>query len=747
MKAEGCEFAFASAADVAEVTPKAWAEGLLNLGGPSSYSARRGHLYVIGKGGEICVLDVKQESRKRRDALGEAKEGAKESFEIDIAESGTRLVPEERLPEGFLATSVEASPISSPYEQRLAICGLVAPEGCSGTVSTALFLASVNPLQARRKAPKASTAKVERSEGNYSVRKIHDNFQGSEHLNVLKFLWHPKSANHLVALLENPLTHESFLHVYNVKDGEGEDLATPEQKFCLRASGHGLGYGMVKVKKEHRFVDFTFGTLSGWASQVAFLTTQSGDVFCLGPLRPFPSGSPQNGGSPSRQEGHDEGGELVTVPQLYGPLEACSRESDDEDGEAHLSAGGAAATSITCISAGSNCIVLLLSFRNGMIRCYVVMGDLRPEISEQNAYNDLLRMSASLNAVECADIQILLIDRIDGGENGRVVLDSIEPENFFLVQGKEVFRVSLCWLRSLSQWLMDLLDEEGGEVRDLDMPPPVVSKVYGGKGENITFGEMISNRIDPHIAFGVSKGRVCILQVQDLEVETSDSLRPSVSFDINSLECSTAEMDKWYDSLPLSDKEAELKWQKRAGSITMPLNEYLHDSITNLKEGYIERMHKTAKDLNERLKVLKDSGIEEIGRAKEIEKSLAQFNKGQKDSRDKIQETVEKQTMLMDKAKKVRELISISQVRLSAKEVSFSEELRDMEGACAQLEERIKKIKSQIQRGHTQALQKGSLTQYIRQLPKVRSILEEDAATVKRNIAKVFEIKKVLDSM
>ena len=78
--------------------------------------------------------------------------------------------------------------------------------------------------------------------------------------------------------------------------------------------------------------------------------------------------------------------------------------------------------------------------------------------------------------------------------------------------------------------------------------------------------------------------------------------------------------------------------------------------------------------------------------------------------------------------------------------LAFSEELRGMEGACAQLEERIGKIKDgaqkvMAQKGHN------SVSQYIRQLPKVRSILEEDAATVQMNIAKIMEIKQSLDAL
>ena len=736
---------FATRGDVAAAASKPWAESMLRLVGPSSYSARRGHLYVLGKGGEIGVVDVKEERRRSRDCgseRGEA-EGAGPSFEVNAGECAMRFAPGKGFPEGFLATALEASPVSSPYEQRLAIGGLSRGDGSAGA-STAIFLASVNPRNSRRRVVADASGGSEEA-GKYSVFTVHDNLQGCEHLNALKFAWHPGSANHLVVLLENPLTHESFLHVYDVSGEEGGNaVAQPEQAYCLRASGQGLGFGMVKVKKEHRFVDFAFGPMSGWASRAIFLAARSGEVYCLCPLGPLGLGSGPNKtinaagaeDSPDREpsEAVERG---VTVPQLYGPLEVCGSGS----------AGGeeSPATAVSCVSAGSNCVVLLTSFACGLVKSHVVMGDLWPEPNARGACEDLLRVSASLNAVDCPELQLLQVDRLEAAAGGLVVADPIEPESFFLVQESAVFRVSLCWMRTLSQWLLDLLGEEGEDAKDLSMPPPVVSKIFSAAGGDIAFGEMIANRIDPHVAFGLSGGRIRVLQVQeDLDVEPTQNLRPAVEFDIGSLDCSTTEIDGWYASLPLSDSDAIARLGSRKKG-SQQADEVMHEGLSCLKEGYIERLQRVAGDLTARLDLLRDSGGKEAARAEDIEKSVRLLG-GVEANRGKIAEAVERQRELVEKAKRVGELITASQARLSTTEVSFSEELRGMEGACAQLEERIGKIKDgaqkvMAQKGHN------SVSQYIRQLPKVRSILEEDAATVQMNIAKIMEIKQSLDAL
>ena len=124
--------------------------------------------YVLGKQSRIRVIDVKRETKEHIDVTG--------------------------LPEGFVALAIQASPIANPYEQRLAICGL--HEG----VST-LFVTTVK----RSKGHKCPARKIS---------------QQATSCNVLKFSWHPRSAKHIVALLENPLTHESFLHVYNIDEGK-----------------------------------------------------------------------------------------------------------------------------------------------------------------------------------------------------------------------------------------------------------------------------------------------------------------------------------------------------------------------------------------------------------------------------------------------------------------------------------------------------------------------------------------------
>ena len=92
------------------------------------------------------------ERRRSRDCGSEREgaEGAGPSFEVNAGECAMRLAPGKGFPEGFLATALEASPVSSPYEQRLAIGGVSRGDGSAGA-STAIFLASVNPRNSRRR--------------------------------------------------------------------------------------------------------------------------------------------------------------------------------------------------------------------------------------------------------------------------------------------------------------------------------------------------------------------------------------------------------------------------------------------------------------------------------------------------------------------------------------------------------------------------------------------------------------------
>lgn len=754
------EATFATKADVLKHTAKRWATGLL---GPLSYSPRRGHLFVLGRGGDIRVVDIKHEKRQRG-------EDAALPFEIDVLESGTRLVPDANLPEGFVGTKIEACPIGSPSEQRLAIAGIV-PGDVPNRVSTALFIASVNPLQSRRGGPRAKQAsKVD--EGKYAIRKIHDNLEGLEHLNVLKFSWHPRSANHLVALLENPLTHETFLHVYNVGDDCDHDLTTPEQKYCLRASGQGLGYGLVKVKKDQRFVDFSFGPISGWASLAIFLATQNGQAYFLWPINPF-GASTDSANSRSHGEG---GGDLgvdglatsappPTACTLHGPLGVLGGASEDgtsSGGNGQVSPSAAVATSISCVSAGSNCIVLLTSFADGVVDAHAVMGSLGGDLSplEHGEVGDLVSISASLNAVECADVEILRVDRIEGGEEGCVVVDALEPDNFFIFQERGIYKVHLSWLGALSQWLMGLLDEDeegGGEVEGgLVMAPPVVSAVHEAAGDRLTglsvfAGAMITNRIDPQICFGLGRRVIRLAPLaEDPDVDQDGAaLRPSVSFDVSSLECSTAEIDAWYGGLalpPAREVGALRQSKKKADAGSEPTtNETLHENISNLKSEYIDKLHAVSRDLAERLRLVKASAEAEAKRGEEMEKSSEIFRKGMERSKTKIAEAVQRQRDLVQKAKKVGDLIAQSQVQLSASEVSFSEELRDTDAACAQLEERIKKIKARAplvgSQRHGDQGGASLATAYIRQLPKVRSVLEETAEEVNLSVFKLLKLK------
>ena len=88
-------------------------------------------------------------------------------------ENGGKLVPEDVLPDGFIATKVEVSPVSNPYEQRLAIGGLSRSDLGKGT-STSLFVASVNPLQTRQGAKGRSGGAGSGSKQQYRLRKVHD---------------------------------------------------------------------------------------------------------------------------------------------------------------------------------------------------------------------------------------------------------------------------------------------------------------------------------------------------------------------------------------------------------------------------------------------------------------------------------------------------------------------------------------------------------------------------------------------
>ncbi len=825
------------------------------------------------------------------EVLGDAGGGASRAHHLAAASA---------YPKNFLATGVEACPISNPYEQRLAICGLSPDADAPKGVQTALYVASVNPLQGQgaaggRKFAGAGAGAAGQSSGEYALRKVHDNLDGYEQLNVLKFAWHPRSANHLVVLLENPLTHECFLHLYNVAgaenqqavgagagrghesasasttpmgrrfdafdDGDSDDEAAflasttaglvPEQKYALHASGQGLGYGMVKVERCHRFVDFAFGpSADGWGCFTLFLLAQSGQVYYLCPVIPFgasydsevvsrlhrgivaeiqlekeqladgdAAGAPEEAldelfmvkawlesvfptllrAQDEREEGASPGGHggrtrsvgrevepdraalLQMTASLCGPVSQVRGGGDNGDeAAAELEAGAegapakaAAAASIACVSAGSNCVVLLTGDSGGRVDAHVIMGDLQPQWDLRQPAEILPegragpQVAASLNATGSSAIQTLLVDRvafeIASGEDGefRIEADPVEPQCVYCLHRRGIYMLCLSWIPSLSQWLSAVADGEGdsdgfssGRLAgsELSMPPLVVHKLHwaediiDAEARDLVHGVLISNRVSGStLAFGENnkkgdKGFGAALKFQkipeDLPQGDAKPARPAVAFDPHKLECSTAELDEWYGKYVKEHKPAAIK---PAGQLTSDaaFSEYLHSSLSQLKGEYIERFLSTKEDLSHRLEVVRKEAGAQASKQKSICETVDAMNDKVARNQAKLREVEARQADLTSKSTAVLALLERSMSELSSCEKDFREELEDMGEAVKLLERQLRSVQDRARRGLPHQLHQTQLSDYIRQLPKVRQILEEDAEIVRNNIAKV----------
>ena len=93
------------------------------------------------------------------------------------------------------------------------------------------------------------------------------------------------------------------------------------------------------------------------------------------------------------------------------------------------------------------------------------------------------------------------------------------------------------------------------------------------------------------------------------------------------------------------------------------------------------------------------------------------------------------------------DLLERSMSELSTCEKDFKEELEDMGDAVKLLERQLKSVQDRARRGLPHQLHQTQLSDYIRQLPKVRQILEEDAQIVRNNIAKVTLLMNSVNEM
>ena len=245
----------------------------------AGYASRRGELYALCRDGGICVVDVKGVRRNAKARAGGNGGVGSARDRIDMSGARVYAPPPGALPSGFVGCAIEVNPVSSPYEQAVAVCGVV-PSRDGGAPSTFLFKASISPLQGNR-AAKAQYGGV-RVLGGRDVGR----------LAVLRFRWHPRSPRHLIALLRDAVTRESHVHVYDVsrphdeREGGMACGMAPEQAYVLSA-GPPLGFGAAKVPKAHRFVDFCFGPMDAWAAFALLLVTSAGRVYALCPLAPM----------------------------------------------------------------------------------------------------------------------------------------------------------------------------------------------------------------------------------------------------------------------------------------------------------------------------------------------------------------------------------------------------------------------------------------------------------------------------
>jgi hypothetical protein len=672
---------------------------------------------------------------------------------------------------------------------------------------------------------------------------VHDSAEDSEHLTVLKYAWHPRSANHLVVLLENPLTHASYLHIYNVsgeniQSDECDMAAGPEQRYALFASGHGLGYGMVKIKKEHRFVDFAFGPLSGWGCFTVFLLAQGGKTYCLCPIIPFGASydfevvmqllkgvkteiqleketlQDYVGGRSMEEESLDElyllkswiekvfpvllqdgyvsrevepnkEALLSMTASLCGPVQPAQiLQVDEKDQNQQRHSSQATATAITSLSAGSNCTILLTSYADGTVDSHVVMGEMSPqwdlrqtEIISGNGKGG--QISVALNATRSTSIQTLLVDRMNFGEGEsskifHIEVDPIEPQYVYCFHSNGIFLICLSWIPSLSQWLNSLVDgneedegfsDGGSKGIELRMAAPVTKKLYWTENELI-FGALISNRVSGStIAFGeisIKKGeegysssssacKVRLLKLpEDLPQYDMSPSRPSVSFDLQNLECSSAELDEWYKKY-LKDVDEDPIKGPAAGSLSdTQLSEYLHSSISALKEKFIHRSLDSYEDLNSRLEVMKKEAESQEATSTSINTSVDRLNERMEQNQTRLSEIKAKQAQLSDKCQNIAERMEKKSTQLSGEEQDFIDFIDFQKNACAAIEQKIGQINSRIEKITRRGFLKtrtSTINTYLSQLPKVKTILQEDAQIVNQNLTKLKEIEQKLNSL
>jgi len=368
------------------------------------------------------------------------------------------------------------------------------------------------------------------------------------------------------------------------------------------------------------------------------------------------------------------------------------------------------------------------------------------------------------------------------GEAGefRIEADPVEPQCVYCLHRRGIYMLCLSWIPSLSQWLSAFADGEGEADgfsgarlagSELSMPPLVVEKLYwaeDSRSQDLVHGVLISNRVSGStLAFGENKEKgggplgssssssssetvgasLRFQQIpEDLPQGDAKPARPEVAFDLEKLECSTAELDKWYDKYVKEHKPVAIK---PAGQLTSDaaFSEYLHSSLSQLKGEYIERFLTMKEDLSHRLEVVRKEAGVQAKKQKDICETVDAMNAKLVRNQARLHEVESKQEELTSKSAAVLDLLERSMSELSTCEKDFKEELEDMGDAVKLLERQLKSVQDRARRGLPHQLHQTQLSDYIRQLPKVRQILEEDAEIVRNNIAKVTLLMNSVNEM
>ena len=106
--------------------------------------------------------------------------------------------------------------------------------------------------------------------------------------------------------------------------------------------------------------------------------------------------------------------------------------------------------------------------------------------------------------------------------------------------------------------------------------------------------------------------------------------------------------------------------------------------------------------------------------------------------------------MLSDKCQRIAERMEKKSTQLSREEQDFIDFIDFQKNACAAIEQKIGQINSRIEKITRRGFLKtrtSTINTYLSQLPKVKTILQEDAQIVNQNLTKLKEIEQKLNSL